>query len=86
MAVILEQDGIDVLIQKQAKLDASIEAVDKIGVIYNDATGYALTSMLDTLTEIGRIITEIDKAIKPSSQYFEDFRRLQRSYIAEVSG
>jgi len=84
MAIILEQDSINHLVElaaKQAKVEV---AKEKVGVVYESATGMEMESALSTLQEISEVIGLIEGFIKPSNEYKVDFDRLQVSYNRKI--
>ena len=76
----LEQDEINRLVEIEKKKNLALDAIEKVRIIYMDATDMVLENELVNLTEIGETIALIESFISPNSQYIQDFKRLQSSY------
>ena len=85
---ILEQDEIDRLQRELANLDQrkdlALRAREKIRAMHLDVLGSACLSDLETLDEIGAIISKLDSKILPSTKYYESFLRLKQSYFSRI--
>ena len=80
----LEQDEINKIIAKQQKIDNAMTAREKIAVIYESATGMELDDPLETMEEIGAVITLIRNFISSDDDYIKDFERLESSFERKI--
>ena len=84
MAVILQQDGVDDLVQValelQAKQLVADTAKDKIREMYLDTCVYRCFENMDTMESIGLVIKDIAQLIDKHSIYFPSFMMLKQSY------
>jgi len=81
---ILEQDAIDGMVAKQARIDNAKSAREKIEEMYIEEVGQVLISPLLTMDEIGQAIREIELHIEENSIYYESFKMLKKSYEFKI--
>ena len=87
---ILEQDQIDKLQLELANLEnmkqLASRAREKIYAMHSSVLTYACLSELETLEEIGEVISRIGTKITRQSVYYESFNLLKKSYQSRISG
>ena len=85
---ILEQDEIDKLQRELANLDQrkdlALRAREKIRTMHLEILGSACLSDLETLEDIGALISRLDSKILPSTKYYESFSKLKQSYFKRL--
>ena len=85
---ILEQDEIDKLQRELANLDQrkdlALRAREKIRAMHLEILGSVCLSDLETLDDIGALISRLDSKILPSTKYYESFLRLKQSYFSRI--
>lgn len=88
MADILDQEAIDKLKNRLDSLTdlrgSANSAKDKISLMYYDIVGLPLQNALDTLSEIGDAVNDINNVIKIDSKYYTSFLMLKTSYLRRV--
>ena len=81
---ILEQDEIDKLQRELANLDQrkdlALRAREEIRAMYLEILGSVCLSDIETLDDIGALISRLDSKILPSTKYYESFSKLKQSY------
>ena len=85
---ILEQDEIDRLQRELANLDQrkdlALRAREKIRAMHLEILGSACLSDLETLDDIGALISRLDSKILTSTKYYESFNLLKQSYFERL--
>ena len=86
MAIILEQNEIDNAVEiMQQQIVKSENAKEKIATIYKEYTGDILEDNLETLIEIGSVLTIIESYDSPSAMYHEDVVRLRKGFNKKIN-
>ena len=84
MAVILQQNAVDDLVQVAMELQKkqliADTAKDKIREMYLDTCGYKCFEDMDTMSSIRIVIQDIAQFIAEDSQYLPSFLMLKQSY------
>ena len=85
---ILEQDEIDKLQRELANLDQrkdlALRAREKIRAMHLEILSSVCLSDLETLDDIGALISRLDSKISQSTKYYESFSKLKQSYFKRL--
>ena len=85
MAVILEQDDINVLVERQEHLTKAAKAQDKLDTMYRDILHIPILGKLDSIMSIEAVIIDMQDFATPDWQYWEDLERLRISFNAKFN-
>jgi hypothetical protein len=84
---IIEQDEINKLVQEQQqKMSLTLSAKEKLCTMFYSVMGMELEgNELDSIDEITSYMGMMQFEMKPANEYYEDFKRLEKSYNLKIT-